>query len=64
MKRKNNYLRIFLLITYTLVVAFLLVNIKQVAVVVKDVFGVFMPFIYGFILAYMLSFPYNFFHDR
>lgn len=64
MKRKNNYLRIFLLITYTLVVAFLLVNIKQVAVVVKDVFGVFMPFIYGFILAYILSFPYNFFHDR
>lgn len=64
MKKTNNYLRIFLLITYTLVVAFLLINIKQVAVVVKDVFGVFMPFIYGFILAYILSFPYNFFHDR
>lgn len=64
MKKKFNYLKIFWLITYTLVVAFLLINIKQVAVVVKDVFGVFMPFIYGFILAYILSFPYNFFHDR
>ena len=39
-------------------------NIKQVTGVVRNILGVFMPFIYGFILAYILSFPYNFFHDR
>ncbi len=64
MKKKFKYLKIFGLITYTLIVGFLLINIKQVSTVVSEIFGVFMPFIYGFILAYILSFPYNFFHDR
>lgn len=64
MFKKLNFLKIFLLITYTLIVGFLLINIDQVSAVVGDIFGVFMPFIYGFILAYILSFPYNFFYNK
>ncbi|MBQ2972050.1 MAG: AI-2E family transporter [Ruminococcus sp.] len=64
MKKKFSYLKVFWLITYTLIVAFLLINIKQVGTTLSNIFSVFMPFIYGFILAYILSFPYNFFYDR
>ncbi len=64
MNKKFKYFKIFWLITYTLLVAFLLINIKQVGTVLQNIFAVFMPFIYGFILAYILSFPYNFFYDK
>lgn len=64
MKNKFKHLKIFWLITYTLLVGFLLINIKYVAGVFQSVLAVFMPFIYGFILAYILSFPYNFFFNR
>lgn len=64
MNKKFKYIKIFWLITYTLIVGFLLINIKQVGEIVSNIFSVFMPFIYGFILAYILSFPYNFFYNR
>lgn len=64
MKNKFKHLKIFWLITYTLLVGFLLINIKYVVGVFQSVLAVFMPFIYGFILAYILSFPYNFFFNR
>ena len=64
MNKKFTFLKVFLVITYALVLAFLLINIKQVYKVIENIFGVFMPFIYGFVLAYILSFPYNFLHDR
>lgn len=64
MNKKFKYLKIFWLITYTLLVSFLLINIKHVASVLQGVLHVFMPFIYGFILAYILSFPYNFFYNK
>lgn len=62
--KKINYMRIFWLVTYVLVVTFLLINIKQVGTVLENVFSVFKPFIYGFILAYVLSFPYNFLNEK
>lgn len=64
MKNKFKHIKIFWLITYTLLVGFLLINIKTVGNVFQSILSVFMPFIYGFILAYILSFPYNFFNDR
>ncbi len=64
MNKKFKYLKILGIITYTLLVAFLLINIKQVSGVVQNIFAVIMPFIYGFIIAYMLSFPYNFFYNK
>lgn len=64
MNKQFKFLKIFALITYTLFVAFLLINIKQVGVVLSNALGVFMPFIYGFVLAYILSFPYNFFYNK
>ncbi len=64
MNKKFKYIKIFWLITYTLLVAFLLINIKQVGTALGVVLRVFMPFIYGFILAYILSFPYNFFINK
>ena len=62
--KKIKYLKIFWLITYTLLVGFLLINIVEVVEVLKSILGVFKPFIYGFVLAYILSFPYNFFYNR
>lgn len=64
MNKKFKYLKILGIITYTLLVGFLLINIKQVSGVVHNIFAVVMPFIYGFIIAYMLSFPYNFFYNK
>lgn len=63
-KDKKFFWRIFWLITYTLALGFLLINIEHVVSVLKFILAVFKPFIYGFILAYILSFPYNFFYDK
>lgn len=64
MKNKFKKLTAFWLITYALLLAFLLINIGAVVGVLGKVVDVFMPFIYGFILAYVLSFPYNFLHNK
>lgn len=64
MKKKFKYLKVLGIITYTLLIAFLLINIEQVSSVVQNVISVLMPFVYGFIIAYILSFPYNFFYNR
>lgn len=64
MKKRFKKINAFWLVTYALLLAFLLVNIKYVVGVIGNVVDVFMPFIYGFILAYILSFPYNFLHNR
>ena len=64
MKQKFKKFNAFWLVTYALILAFLLINIKYVVNFFGEVVDVFMPFIYGFILAYILSFPYNFLHDK
>lgn len=64
MKKKYKKSNIFLIVTYVILLCFLLLNIKYVIAVLGKIVDVFMPFIYGFILAYILSFPYNFFHNR
>ena len=64
LKNKLKKLNPFWLVTYALLLAFLLINIKVVFIVLGKVVDVFMPFIYGFILAYVLSFPYNFFYNK
>lgn len=64
MKKRSKQTNLILVITYVMVVAFLLINIKYVANVCANILAVFMPFIYGFILAYILSFPYNFLHNK
>ena len=64
MKKRFKKFNAFWLVTYALILAFLLINIKYVVTVIGNVVDVFMPFIYGFILAYILSFPYNFLHNK
>ncbi len=64
LKNRFKKLNAFWLVTYALLLAFLLINIKSVVQIIGNTVDVFMPFIYGFILAYILSFPYNFLHDR
>lgn len=64
MKKKSKQLNIILIITYIMLLGFLLINIKEVLKVLNTVIDVFTPFIYGFVLAYILSFPYNFFYNR
>ena len=63
-KKKNKFSNAFWFVTYILIAAFLLINIKTVGNIIGTVLSVFTPFIYGFVLAYILSFPYKFFMNR
>ncbi len=63
-KKKNKFSNAFWFVTYILVAAFLLINIKTVGSILGAILSVFTPFIYGFVLAYILSFPYKFFMNR
>ncbi len=63
-KKKNKFSNAFWFVTYILVAGFLLLNIKTVGEILGAIFSVFTPFIYGFVLAYILSFPYKFFMNR
>lgn len=64
MSKKFKYAKILGVITFTLILAFLLLNIEYVADIFSKIFAVLMPVIYGFIIAYILSFPYNFFQTK
>lgn len=55
------YRKQLFLITYALILAFILVKFENVWSVVKDFFVLVGPFIYGFALAYLVNIPATFF---
>ena len=55
------YRKQLFLITYALILAFILVKFENVWRVVKDFFVLVGPFIYGFALAYLVNIPATFF---
>lgn len=55
------YRKQLFLITYALILAFILVKFENVWHVVKDFFVLIGPFIYGFALAYLINIPAAFF---
>lgn len=64
MKKNHKYAIIIGIITYALILLFVLLNFDAVWDVVVNIFSVLTPVIYGFIIAYILSFPYNFLYNR
>ena len=62
---KNLKIRnIMLVILYTTVLIFFFVNIKSVFGVLKSVFAVIAPILYGLVIAYLLNYPYKAFYDH
>ncbi|MBQ0098154.1 MAG: AI-2E family transporter [Oscillospiraceae bacterium] len=56
--------QIVLLITFTVILIFLCINIAPVWGVVTKIFSVLSPVIYGLIIAYILNTPFCFFYDK
>lgn len=62
---KDKFLkRGIILIAVAALFCFLIINFKSAINILGTVFSVLTPFIYGFIIAYILKFPYNFFYDK
>ena len=62
--RKRNLKRPIILISYTVLLLFLLLNFNRVWEILSTVFSVLMPFVVGFIVAFLVNLPYVFFSDR
>lgn len=62
--KDKSFKRILLYITYTIVLAFIFINFKTVWSIISNVFRVITPFIYGFLIAYLLNFPYKLFNNK
>lgn len=63
MKQKG-FRTVILWITYAVLLVFVLININSIWGVASNFFGIITPFLYGFLLAYLLNFPYTFFKDK
>lgn len=64
MKKKFRFGKIMWLITYTILLIFAMMNIGYLFSFLKGVYKILMPFVYGFILAYILNFPFSFFQNK
>ena len=53
-----------LVIAFTVVLIFLFINLETVGKVLGSVIKVFMPIIYGLVIAYIINWPYKFFEKR
>lgn len=53
-----------LVILYATVLIFFFIHIKDVAGVLKTIFTVLTPILYGLVIAYLLNYPYKLFHDH
>lgn len=58
--RKRNLKRPIILISYTVLLLFLLLNFNRVWEILSTVFSVLMPFVVGFIVAFLVNLPYVF----
>lgn len=50
--------------TYSIILLLVLINLQKVTGSIGKVFSILTPFIYGFIIAYLLKQPYKFFYDK
>ena len=53
-----------LIILYTTVLIFFFINITEVYNVLKSIFAVIAPVLYGLVIAYLLNYPYKTFYDH
>ena len=53
-----------ILITYTVILLFVLININTVWGVVSTVLNVLMPFVVGLIVAFLVNLPYVYFSEK
>lgn len=55
---------IMLVILYTILLIFFFIHINDVFNVLKTVFSILSPILYGLVIAYLLNYPYKAFHDH
>lgn len=53
-----------LVILYTIVLIFFFIHISDVVGVLKVIFAVIAPILYGLVIAYLLNYPYKLFYDH
>ena len=53
-----------ILIAVAALFCFLIMNFNKAVSIISTIFTVLTPFMYGFIIAYILKFPYNFFYEK
>lgn len=53
-----------LIILYTTILIFFFIHMKDVFSVLRTVFGVIAPVLYGLVIAYLMNSPYKLFHDH
>ena len=61
---KRTIKSILLCITYALVMLFVLLNFSSVWGILSNFVAIIMPFVYGFAIAYILKFLYEFFRQK
>ncbi len=54
----------FLMITYAVVLYFLLINISYIWKIVLTIFSVLKPFVFGLAIAYIVNFPFSFCQNK
>jgi len=62
--KKPKIRNIMLVILYTTLLIFFFINIKSVVNVLKVIFSVLAPIMYGLVIAYLLNYPYKAFNDH
>jgi len=61
---KSVFKSIVMLIAFAGIVVLLLTKLDMIALVFKKIFAVLTPFLVGFIVAYVLNIPYQFFMNK
>lgn len=64
MKKLLTLKNVLLIIVFTVVLLILKDNLSVVKGIFTTIMGILTPFFLGFMLAYILNFPYKFFHDK
>lgn len=61
---RNIVKSVILVITFTTTLIFFFIHIADVFKVLRFVFAVIAPILYGLVIAYLLNYPYKLFHDH
>ena len=62
--RSKRFKHAMLLITYTVFLLFVLLNFSSVWGILTTILSVLMPFVIGFIVAFLVNLPYVYFSEK
>ena len=62
--KKHQFRNIMILITFTVGLIFFFIHLSDIWGILRTIFAVLAPIMYGLVFAYVLNYPYRFFRDR